>query len=323
MRDYFQAFNFERELLRRAETIAQGHQELLNEEQRRMIIERKNGAHQQQQQQQMMTKPIAQMNKQKRSKRDRILSFLLFKGDRAVEPLRSHRLLDERERIFGLSEMPLKWITKRTNDENENAEAMKVDQMHRKMLMTIYAKLTGEYRHDEVLKRGKHWEEIGFQGEDPATDLRACGVLAVCNLLAFVSTQSTTTTTTTTTTAVSVSASAIAVHRLSRCPGQQFPLCALGVTFTSWALRMLENGFFNDHVENDSVNHNHTGLWDLFDSYYIGCWISFYKTWKKGKYSLKDAKDVLANLDSVSPHSLLSPNRSPPSTGPITKRDPR
>jgi hypothetical protein len=27
------------------------------------------------------------------------------------------------------------------------------------------------------LRFGKHWEEIGWQGEDPATDLRAAGLL--------------------------------------------------------------------------------------------------------------------------------------------------
>ena len=62
-----------------------------------------------------------------RSKRDRFMSA--FKGQ--IKPLQSHRLLDERERILALSQMPLKWNrrkklkkknekTKTNNDGNNN-----------------------------------------------------------------------------------------------------------------------------------------------------------------------------------------------------------
>jgi hypothetical protein len=28
-------------------------------------------------------------------------------------------------------------------------------------------------------RRGSHWQELGFQGDDPATDLRGCGMLGL------------------------------------------------------------------------------------------------------------------------------------------------
>lgn len=34
---------------------------------------------------------------------------------------------------------------------------------------------------------GLHWEKIGFQGTDPATDLRGVGILGLCQLLFLVS----------------------------------------------------------------------------------------------------------------------------------------
>ena len=256
-----------------------------------------------------------------RSKRDRFMSA--FKGQ--IKPLQSHRLLDERERILALSQMPLKWNRRKTlkknektktNDGNNNKnnhnseeeeegdeiELEKADEMHRKMVLTIYAKLTGDYREEEIDAVGKHWETIGFQGEDPSTDVRACGALAVVNMVSFVLFNAAPAIPAAASAAsgnanngVTLGRNAVAVHRLSRCPGQQFPMCALGVTFTSWSIRVLENGFLNEHINDRNSKFN--SVWDCLDSYYVGVWNIFYKTWKRGKYSLKDASAVLKHLE--------------------------
>lgn len=246
-----------------------------------------------------------------------------FKGQ--IKPLQSHRLLDERERILALSQMPLKWNRRKklkknektkTNDGNNNKnkhnseeeeegdeiELEKADEMHRKMVLTIYAKLTGDYREEEIDAVGKHWETIGFQGEDPSTDVRACGALAVVNMVSFVLFNAAPAIPAAASAAsgnanngVTLGRNAVAVHRLSRCPGQQFPMCALGVTFTSWSIRVLENGFLNEHINDRNSKFN--SVWDCLDSYYVGVWNIFYKTWKRGKYSLKDASVVLKHLE--------------------------
>ena len=256
-----------------------------------------------------------------RSKRDRFMSA--FKGQ--IKPLQSHRLLDERERILALSQMPLKWNRRKklkknektkTNDGNNNKnnhnseeeeegdeiELEKADEMHRKMVLTIYAKLTGDYREEEIDAVGKHWETIGFQGEDPSTDVRACGALAVVNMVSFILFNAAPAIPAAASAAsgnanngVTLGRNAVAVHRLSRCPGQQFPMCALGVTFTSWSIRVLENGFLNEHINDRNSKFN--SVWDCLDSYYVGVWNIFYKTWKRGKYSLKDASAVLKHLE--------------------------
>ncbi|XP_043844417.1 ELMO domain-containing protein 3 isoform X2 [Dromiciops gliroides] len=58
------------------------------------------------------------------------------------------------------------------------------DPVHSRVLQTIYKKLTGA-RFDCALY-GTHWEELGFQGSNPATDLRGAGFLALLHLLYLV-----------------------------------------------------------------------------------------------------------------------------------------
>ncbi|KAJ0400330.1 hypothetical protein ATCC90586_007789 [Pythium insidiosum] len=52
------------------------------------------------------------------------------------------------------------------------------------MLQTIFRQLTRAPR--DVPLSGTHWEQIGFQGNDPATDLRGCGVLSLLQMLFLV-----------------------------------------------------------------------------------------------------------------------------------------
>lgn len=44
------------------------------------------------------------------------------------------------------------------------------------MLFTIFTTLKNT---DRCLRYGQHWELIGFQGTDPATDLRGVGMLGI------------------------------------------------------------------------------------------------------------------------------------------------
>ncbi|XP_032099396.1 ELMO domain-containing protein 3 isoform X5 [Sapajus apella] len=58
------------------------------------------------------------------------------------------------------------------------------DPVHGRVLQTIYKKLTGS-KFDCALQ-GDHWEDLGFQGANPATDLRGAGFLALLHLLYLV-----------------------------------------------------------------------------------------------------------------------------------------
>lgn len=58
------------------------------------------------------------------------------------------------------------------------------DAVHRRMLCTIFRKLTRPPRNSaDPQSFGGHWERIGFQGSDPGTDLRSTGMLGLLQIL--------------------------------------------------------------------------------------------------------------------------------------------
>ncbi|NXD87494.1 ELMD3 protein, partial [Halcyon senegalensis] len=56
--------------------------------------------------------------------------------------------------------------------------------VHMRILQTIYKKLTCSRLG--CPRYGAHWEELGFQGTDPGTDLRGTGMLGLMQMLFFV-----------------------------------------------------------------------------------------------------------------------------------------
>ncbi|XP_069845220.1 ELMO domain-containing protein 3-like isoform X3 [Dipodomys merriami] len=98
------------------------------------------------------------------------------------------------------------------------------DPMHGRVLQTIYKKLTGS-KFDCAL-HGDHWEDLGFQGANPATDLRGAGFLALLHLLYLVMDSKTL-------------PMALEILRLSRHHIQQFPFCLMSVNITRIAIQAL------------------------------------------------------------------------------------
>ncbi|NXK15580.1 ELMD3 protein, partial [Herpetotheres cachinnans] len=58
------------------------------------------------------------------------------------------------------------------------------ERVHMRILQTIYKKLTRSRLG--CPRYGAHWEELGFQGADPGTDLRGTGMLGLMQMLYFV-----------------------------------------------------------------------------------------------------------------------------------------
>ncbi|NWI62901.1 ELMD3 protein, partial [Todus mexicanus] len=58
------------------------------------------------------------------------------------------------------------------------------ERVHMRILQTIYKKLTCSRLG--CPRYGAHWEELGFQGADPGTDLRGTGMLGLMQMLFFV-----------------------------------------------------------------------------------------------------------------------------------------
>ena len=58
------------------------------------------------------------------------------------------------------------------------------DKVHRRILLSIYRYLVRSPKGAaDPQTRGRHWEGLGFQGDDPATDLRATGVVGLLHIL--------------------------------------------------------------------------------------------------------------------------------------------
>ena len=82
--------------------------------------------------------------------------------------LKSAEQRDQRDRTMAVARLAL--------DPN--------DDTHERMLMAIYCTLTGDATWPP--RYGAHWEVVGFQGNDPATDLRGVGMLGLLQMLSFV-----------------------------------------------------------------------------------------------------------------------------------------
>ncbi|CAD8097176.1 unnamed protein product [Paramecium sonneborni] len=82
--------------------------------------------------------------------------------------LKNNRLINEKIKVDILSKISF-------DDNNE---------CHFRMLYTIYCQLMTT---DFCLRYGSHWELIGFQGTDPATELGNGGILGLVQMLAFIS----------------------------------------------------------------------------------------------------------------------------------------
>lgn len=94
-----------------------------------------------------------------------------------------------------------------------------------RVLQTLYTKLTRTQR--EVPLSGSHWEDIGFQGNDPATDLRGCGVLSLLQMLYLVEKHA---------------ELALRFHSLSQHPTRHFPLACTLINVTLQCVTALRSG---------------------------------------------------------------------------------
>ena len=170
----------------------------------------------------------------------------------------------DRELMFGMAKIKL--------DDDDN--------MHLRVLHTIYMRLMGGAR--AMPRYGSHWEDVGFQGSDPATDLRGCGMLGLLQLLFLINHSYT---------------NASAIHRLSRDAIQEFPMAPLGINLTHIALKAARKGLLTAEA-------NKLGsMWKAADNFYCGAFYEFYLRWKSGGKTIVDSGHVKRELEDF----LLTP----------------
>ena len=159
------------------------------------------------------------------------------------------------------------FATARTKLDDEN-------EVHLAVLHTLYTRLMGT---DRAMPRyGKHWEDVGFQGSDPATDLRGCGMLGLTQLLCLVTRSFT---------------NAAAIHELSRDSTQEFPMAPLSINLTHTALKAVRRGLLNKEARRLG------SVWAAADAFYCGSFYEFYLRWRDGGKTIMDSGHVKRELE--------------------------
>ncbi|XP_039571099.1 ELMO domain-containing protein 3 isoform X3 [Passer montanus] len=99
------------------------------------------------------------------------------------------------------------------------------ERVHMRILQTIYRQLTRSRLG--CPRYGAHWEELGFQGADPGTDLRGTGMLGLMQILFFVLDSRTL-------------PLAREIFQLSQHETQNFPFCIMSVNITRIVIQALQ-----------------------------------------------------------------------------------
>ncbi|XP_029088583.1 ELMO domain-containing protein 3 isoform X1 [Monodon monoceros] len=150
------------------------------------------------------------------------------------------------------------------------------DPMHGRVLQTIYKKLTGS-KFDCAL-HGDHWEDLGFQGTNPATDLRGAGFLALLHLLYLVMDSKTL-------------LMAQEIFRLSRHHIQQFPFCLMSVNITRITIQALREGCLSREC-----NRQHEVV-PVVNSFYAATFLRLAHVWRTQHKTISDSGFVLRDLE--------------------------
>ncbi|CAM9272721.1 unnamed protein product, partial [Sphacelaria rigidula] len=100
------------------------------------------------------------------------------------------------------------------------------DVVHRRIIQTVYRRMTGDKR--ACPDEGPHWDTVGFQGNDPRTDLnRSMGMFSLVQVLYLLETQPT---------------FAAKLYRTSMEDGTGWPFLCVSIGFTKEAVGALRRG---------------------------------------------------------------------------------
>ncbi|XP_041476841.1 ELMO domain-containing protein 3-like isoform X1 [Lytechinus variegatus] len=175
-------------------------------------------------------------------------------------PKMNKGLLDERNLVFAIAQYPF--------DDEED--------IHKRVLQTVYKQLTGSAI--DCPRFGSHWEQIGFQGTDPSTDLRACGFLGLLTLLDFLMDSQ-------------KLALAKDIYRLSQHETQNFPFCVMSINMTRIALQTLREECLSRECNRRKQ------VFGVINDFYASLFLQLYQTWKQQRKTIHDSGFVIKELE--------------------------
>lgn len=169
-------------------------------------------------------------------------------------------LINDRNKVFAIALLPF-------NYEDTN---------HVQFLATIYTKLTNKFINPNNF-HGNHWEKIGFQGTDPATDLRGVGMLAIYQLLYLLLTSH-------------QRLLGESIYRLSLDSIQNFPFAAMSTNITQITMQVLRSSKLNNIMNRTS------DVFRVINEFYCDLFYRLFIKWKNEGKTINDAGYVLKGL---------------------------
>ena len=163
------------------------------------------------------------------------------------------------------------------------------ESLHLGMLRTIYRQLTSTTL--DCPRYGSHWEEIGFQGSDPSTDLRGVGILGLLQALYLVITPE-------------IFPFTQDLYKLSRLEGQEFPLLVLSLNMTRITVQVVRDGILNKQLllEEEEV-------WTTVNFFYSALLYEVYHHWRERHLTIRDCGPLIQQTEQAArtrPGSLLA-----------------
>lgn len=151
------------------------------------------------------------------------------------------------------------------------------DLIHLVALQTIYQRLVGSSLR--CLRYGPHWQDVGFQGVDPAEDIKEVGFLGIMQLIYFLDS--------------SKSSPLInEIFRYSREGTYQFPFMALSINMTQIALKCLRDGYLTKFCNKQDQ------VFITLNEFYIALFYRFFELWKSQGHSSPQIGPILRDIES-------------------------
>lgn len=242
--------------------------------------------------------------KEEKQRKSRTNSFShLLRGSGGKQKL-SKKLKHERDLVFAIAQCPL-------SDQ---------EGMHVQALQTIYRQLTGS---PSPGRYGRHWEDVGFHGMDPADDLRGVGFLGLMQLVSLLENPRSL-------------PLAREMYRLSHLTDKDHsvPFCVLSLNLTQAALTSLREGHLTQ------LCNKRDQVFVVLNEFHVAMLYHYFHIWKTqsktieevgtliqevAQFAQRNTKTLLreteAYLDTYVPRSTVGHTRQRSSEDPFTPLD--
>lgn len=131
---------------------------------------------------------------------------------------------------------------------------------------------------------GKHWEDLGFQGDDPSTDLRGGGMLSLWLMYSLHHHNP---------------ENAAAIYKLSRNCEHEFPFAIVCINVTVWAIKLIRGNAMNKQANKMK------SMFDATKWFHAGTMYEFFRLWKSRGGTMKQSGMILKELEKRARSSII------------------